>query len=118
MLKSSQEVLLKFSPSYLLTIKIIRGIFMRTIKEPAREVPIKDEFDVIVVGGGPAGIGAAIASARNGARTLIIEESNCLGGLATFGLHLHMSKLTDEGENREIIGGIPKEICQRMLKHK
>lgn len=88
---------------------------MRTIKEPAREVPIKDEFDVIVVGGGPAGIGAAIASARNGARTLIIEESNCLGGLATFGLHLHMSKLTDEGENREIIGGIPKEICQRML---
>lgn len=88
---------------------------MKAIKEPAREIPIKGEFDVIVVGGGPAGIGASIASARNGAKTLVIEESNCLGGLATFGLHLHMSKLTDEGENREIIGGIPKEICQRVL---
>lgn len=89
---------------------------MKSILEPAKEVPIKGEFDVIVIGGGPAGIGSALASARNGARTLIIEESNCLGGLATFGLHLHMSKLTDEGENREIIGGIAKELCDRMLK--
>ncbi len=89
---------------------------MKTIREPEREVSIKGEVDVIVIGGGPAGIGAALASARSGAKTLVIEESSCLGGLATFGLHSHMSKLTDEGEDREIIGGIPREICDRLVK--
>ena len=42
--------------------------------------------DVLVVGGGPAGVCAAIAAARCGAKTVIVEQSNCLGGMATRGL--------------------------------
>ena len=42
--------------------------------------------DVLVAGGGPAGVCAAIAAARNGAKTLVVERGNCLGGMATRGL--------------------------------
>jgi hypothetical protein len=51
-----------------------------------RQTPIKDSYDVIVVGGGPAGFGAAVAAARGGARTLIIEQHGFLGGMWTAGL--------------------------------
>ena len=44
------------------------------------KIPIAREVDVIVCGGGPAGLAAGIASARNGSQTLIIERFNCLGG--------------------------------------
>lgn len=44
------------------------------------------ETDVLVVGGGPAGVCAAIAAARNGAKVLVVERGNCLGGMATRGL--------------------------------
>ncbi|MCK4607824.1 MAG: FAD-dependent oxidoreductase, partial [candidate division Zixibacteria bacterium] len=50
------------------------------------------EVDVLVVGGGPAGVGAAFAAARNGAETLVVEQFNCLGGVATAGGHGHISK--------------------------
>ena len=42
--------------------------------------------DVLVVGGGPAGFAAAVASARNGAKTLLLERAGMLGGMATAGL--------------------------------
>lgn len=54
--------------------------------EPAREVPVVRETDVIVCGGGPAGIGAALAAARTGARVQLIEVHGCLGGVWTAGL--------------------------------
>ena len=44
------------------------------------------ETDVLVVGGGPAGVCAAIAAARNGAKVIVVERGNCLGGMATRGL--------------------------------
>ncbi len=53
---------------------------------PARQLPLDESFDVIVVGGGPAGCTAATAAAREGARTLLVEATGCLGGMGTAGL--------------------------------
>jgi len=53
--------------------------------EPEREVPVVEEVDVVVCGGGPAGVAAAIACARQGARTRLIELHGCLGGVWTSG---------------------------------
>ena len=63
---------------------------MKTIHE-VLETPVAEESDVLVCGGGPAGFGAAVAAARAGARTLLLEESNCLGGMATAGMMSHWS---------------------------
>jgi hypothetical protein len=54
--------------------------------EPQRETPVVEEADVIVCGGGPAGVSAAIAAARVGAKTCLIEVQGCLGGIWTAGL--------------------------------
>lgn len=56
------------------------------IVEPQRTLPVESEYDVLVVGGGIAGVGAGIAAARAGCRTLIVEQTSMLGGLVTAGL--------------------------------
>ncbi|NLD44451.1 MAG: FAD-dependent oxidoreductase, partial [Chloroflexi bacterium] len=56
------------------------------ILEPQRALRLEGEYDVVVVGGGIAGVGAAIAAARGGCKTLLIEWASGLGGLATMGL--------------------------------
>jgi hypothetical protein len=58
----------------------------RQVLEPARNLPLDAEYDVVVVGGGVAGAAAGIASARLGCKTLIIERESAMGGLATVGL--------------------------------
>ncbi len=58
----------------------------RTYRESAKDIPIVDEADVVVCGGGPAGIAAAIAAARTGAKTQLLEVGGCLGGVWTAGL--------------------------------
>ena len=62
---------------------------MKTYKEPVKELPIIAEVDVLVCGGGPAGIGAALRAAREGVSTMIIESQDCLGGVATAGMMSH-----------------------------
>lgn len=54
--------------------------------EEAREVPVAGDYDVIVAGGGPAGFAAALAAARSGASTLLIEAHGCIGGIWTAGM--------------------------------
>ena len=51
-----------------------------------KEIPVYGEYDVVVVGGGMAGVGAAVAAGRAGAKTILIENTSALGGLATMGL--------------------------------
>ena len=51
-----------------------------------RNIPVYGEYDVVVVGGGVAGVGAAVAAGRAGAKTILIENTSALGGLATMGL--------------------------------
>lgn len=58
---------------------------MRTLPEPARETPVADDTDVVVCGAGPAGFAAAVAAARTGARTTLLEVHGCLGGVWTTG---------------------------------
>ena len=52
----------------------------------ANEIPVWGEYDVVVVGGGMAGTGAALAAGRSGAKTILIENTSALGGLATMGI--------------------------------
>lgn len=58
----------------------------KTLREPAREIPIAGECDVLVAGGGPAGIAAAIGAARRGAKTILVESKGTVGGIWTNGL--------------------------------
>ena len=59
---------------------------MSYIVEKERRTPITDKAEVVMAGGGPAGVAAAIVSARLGVETMLIERYGCLGGLATGGL--------------------------------
>ena len=53
------------------------------VRQEATLLPVAGRFDVVVAGGGPAGLGAAVAAARQGAATLLIERYGFLGGTAT-----------------------------------
>lgn len=89
---------------------------MKTIIEDQREIPVLDDVDVLVVGGGPAGIGAAIAAARLGAKTLIVEQFNCLGGVATSGGHNHYSQFNAWADpSVQVVGGLADELRRRLL---
>ncbi len=85
---------------------------MKTYQEPARDIPIVREADVIVVGGGPAGLVAAIAAARNGADTVLIERFGYLGGTATASLMACINGFRNqvEPDSAQAVRGIAEEI--------
>lgn len=79
----------------------------------AKMLPVTDTYDVVVCGGGPAGIGAAIAAAERGAKTALIERFGFLGGMATAGYVNPMSEFAYNGQR--ISGGIPWRFAQEMV---
>jgi hypothetical protein len=85
----------------------------KTIAEPARDVPVFAETDVLVVGGGPAGTAAAVAAARLGADVMLVERYNHLGGLSTGGLVIWIDRMTD-WSGRPIIRGLAEEFMDRL----
>ncbi len=76
------------------------------------EVSIVGNYDVIVCGGGPAGFIAAIAAAREGARTSIIEQYGFFGGMATAGFVNPISVFSYNGQ--QVTGGLPWEFITRL----
>jgi len=81
------------------------------IREPARRTPVAGGYDVVVAGGGIAGVAASVAAARNGAAVCLIEKSCTLGGLATLGNVIVWLPLCD-GRGRQVIGGLPEELLK------
>lgn len=85
----------------------------RTVLEPATELPVVDEADVLVIGGGSAGWAAALAAARRGADTLLVERYGYVGGMATGGLVLVLDDWSDG--RRKTVAGIMQETVDRLL---
>lgn len=81
--------------------------------EPAQEVPVVCETDVIVVGGGPGGIGAAVSAARNGAKTVLVERCGYLGGMGTGGLVTMLPHMSG-GSNQLMPGGLMNDVIKRL----
>lgn len=84
--------------------------------QPAEEIKVIREADVVVVGGGPGGIGAAVSAARNGADTVLIERYGYLGGMGTGGLVTIIPQLTDYTGKQQIVG-ITQEWIDRLIAH-
>jgi hypothetical protein len=81
--------------------------------EPARQLPVIGRPDVLVVGAGSAGIAAALAAARRGADTWLLERSGFLGGLATVGL-INLLLTMDDGGGTAVVAGLCQEFVDRV----
>lgn len=79
-------------------------------------LPVAGTYDVIVIGGGIAGVAAALAARRSGKTALIIEKGVMLGGLATMGLISWYLPICD-GKGRKIISGIAEEFMYKSIQY-
>ena len=84
--------------------------------EPARSLPVYGEFDVVVIGGGPAGLAASASAARHGAKVLLVERYGFLGGMGTAGGVTNFAGLygRKNGEMRQVVHGVVDELLARI----
>ena len=87
---------------------------MKTILEPAKQLPVYGAYDTVVVGGGFAGVAAALAAARGGNRVLLCEKMFMLGGLGTAGLVTIYLPLCD-GQGNQVSFGIAEELLKASI---
>src|SRR6476620_2663907 len=84
------------------------------VSEPAGTARIVSQSDVVVVGGGPAGMSAAIAAARNGAKVTLLERYNHLGGLASGGMVLVLDDMWDSHLHEISVRGTCLDLIERL----
>jgi FAD dependent oxidoreductase len=89
---------------------------MQSIQEPARTIPVYGEFDVVVVGGGPAGLAASVSASRHGAKVLLVERYGFLGGMGTAGGVTNFAGLygRKNGEMQQVVHGVVDELLERI----
>lgn len=101
-------------------IEFLFGFFNESplghITQSERDVPEVRQVDVVVIGGNPAGVSAALAAARNGAKVLLIEKEGFFGGNATAGLFAVFQKYKTDRE--QVINGIFDEILSELIKYR
>ena len=87
-----------------------------TVREPARDLLVFGEYDVVVIGGGPAGIAASVSAARHGARTLLVERYGFLGGMGTAGGVTNFAGLYGrrDGEMTQLVHGVVDDLLARI----
>ena len=83
--------------------------------EYTRKIPVKKKYDVIVAGGGVAGVAAAVSAARCGCSTLLLEKSNILGGLGTLGL-INLFVPMCNGRGKQIIFGLAERWLRKSAE--
>lgn len=88
----------------------------KQITELSRDIPVAGEADVIVVGGGLAGVAAAVSAARNGSKVILLEKSIILGGLATLG-HVCIYLPLDDGLGHKVYGGLAEELLHVCIRY-
>lgn len=86
------------------------------IFEKEQKIPVYKEADVLVVGGGPTGLCAAVSAARSGAKVILLERYGYLGGMATGGYVLLLDCL-DDGKGKLVIKGLVQEMIERLRKY-
>ena len=86
--------------------------------QPERPLPVFGEIDVLIVGGGPAGFAAAVAAARAGAKTMLMERYGYFGGLWSGGIVLVVlsTHAKENGEKVKVLRGIGDELLERLTK--
>lgn len=89
---------------------------MATVHEPARATPVFGEFDVVVIGAGPAGLAAAVSAARHGASTLLVERYGFAGGMGTAGGVTNFAGLYGrrDGEMTQLVHGVVDDLLERI----
>lgn len=114
--KISRKLFLKRAVAGLAAIAVAPNLLSCSDDDSGEELrkiaPVVGDYDVVVVGGGPAGFIAAIAAARKGAKVALIERYGFLGGMATIG---YVAPISVFAKNNElVIGGIPWEFVKRL----
>jgi hypothetical protein len=91
-------------------------VTIATVIEPERSLPVFGDYDVVVVGGGPAGIAASVSAARHGARTLLVERYGFLGGMGTAGGVTNFAGLYGrrDGVMTQLVHGVADELLARI----